>query len=360
MKATPVLFSVVALCCAPLSAQSLDDELIRSIEDRIQIEMEAQSLVGLSVAVGVDGELVWTRWFGLADLENDVPATEHTVYRLGSISKPVTAAAVMQLVEQGKIDLDAPIDTYVPEWPEKRWPVTTRQLLAHQGGIRHYLRTDNMNNTRAYTTATEALEYFADDSLIAEPGTRYSYSSYGYNLLGAVVEGASGMTFVEYVGENVFPAAGTEAMQDDSQSRIIKHRAQGYRKIDGEIQNSMLVDTSYKVGGGGFCSTAADLVRFAHAMQAGKIVDPETRDQMWTRQTTKAGKETGYGLGWAINADRAGRRIVRHGGAQTRVRTSLLYFVDDGVAVSAMCNSEWCNPPRITLPMARALVAAKR
>ena len=355
-----VLFrlAVVVLFAIPPAAQELEAGLIRALEELIEEEMEAQDLVGLSVAVGVDGELVWTRGFGLADLENEVPATEHTVYRLGSISKPVTAAAVMQLAEREELDLDAPVDAYVPEWPEKRWPVTTRQLLGHLGGVRHYLSTDEPSNTKAYGTATESLEIFASDPLVAEPGTRYAYSTFGYNLLGAVVESVSELTFIEYLERNVFPAAGTEALQDDSQSRIIPHRAQGYRLIDGEVRNSILTDISYKLGGGGLCGTAADLVRFAHAMQAGRIVSPETRDLMWTRQRTADGAETDSGLGWGL-LERGGRRIVRHGGAQARVRTSLVYFVDDGVVVAAMCNCEWSNPPRITVPVARRVVDSR-
>ena len=338
--------------------------------------MEGQGIVGLSAAIGVEGKLAWTAGFGQADLENDVPATEHTVYRLASISKPVTAVAVMQLVEQGVIDLDAPVRTYVSQWPEKRWPVTIRQVLGHQGGVRHYAAKDIRNNTKAYATATDALEYFADDPLIAEPGTRYSYSSYGFNLLGAVVEGASGMSFVEYLNSRVFPRAGTEAMQDDSQSRVIKHRAQGYRRVRGgrgrrgrateagarsrgELRNSMLVDVSYKLGGGGLCSTAADLVRFAQAMEAGALVEPETRDLMWTAQKTVDGTQTSYGLGWNV-PERDGRRTVGHGGSQARVRTQLLLLPDDGVVVSVMCNTEGTNPGRIAQQLANLVIDSRR
>ncbi len=318
-------------------------------------------MVGVSVAIGLDGEVVWSEGFGLADVENDVPATEHTVYRLASISKPVTAAAVMQLVEQGKIDLDGPVRAYVADWPEKRWPITIRQLLVHQGGVRHYAPKEVMNKTKAYATSTESLEYFADDPLIAEPGTLFRYSSYGFNLLGAVVEGASGMSFVEYLVEHVFPVAGTEAMQDDSQSRIIKHRARGYAvggadgsltielfggPPPGELRNSMLVDVSYKVGGGGLCSTAADLVRFAQAMEAGKVVKPESRDLMWTAQKTRDGTQTRYGMGWIL-AELDGRRIVAHGGSQAGAKTSLMLLRDSGIVVAVMCNTEGTNPSRI-------------
>ncbi len=259
----------------------------------------------------------------------------------------------MQLVEQGVIDLDGTVGTYVSEWPEKRWPITIRQLLGHQGGVRHYAPKEVMNKTKAYATSTESLEYFADDPLIAEPGTLFSYSSYGFNLLGAVVEGASGMSFVEYLVEHVFPLAGTEAMQDDSQSRIIKHRARGYGRIrpnggtpPGELRNSMLVDVSYKVGGGGLCSTAADLVRFAQAMEAGKVVKPASRDLMWTAQKTRDGTRTRYGMGWII-AEWVGRRIVAHGGSQAGARTSLVVLRDDGIVVAVMCNTEGTDPGRI-------------
>lgn len=356
----------MAFCLAPLPAQTLDAQLVRSVEEAIRTEMDAQGIVGLSAAIGVDGNLAWTAGFGLADLENDVPATEHTVYRLASISKPVTAAAVMQLVEQGVIDLDGSVRTYVADWPEKRWPITIRQLLGHQGGVRHYAPKDVRNNTKAYATATESLEYFADDPLIAEPGTRYSYSSYGFNLLGAVVEGASDMSFVEYLDEHVFPVAGTEAMQDDSQSRIIKHRAQGYRRVRrvgstpaGELRNSMLVDVSYKVGGGGLCSTAADLVRFGQAMAAGKVVKPEIRDLMWTAQKTSDGSPTEYGLGWNI-ADAGGRRRIGHGGSQARVRTSLMLLPDEGIVVSVMCNTEGANPGRISQRLMGLVLGSRR
>ncbi len=359
MSSTMCLFAQITLSIASPSPQSLGETLLQSLEEGIEQERKAQSIIGLSVAIGLDGELAWTRGFGLADLENGVPASEHTVYRLGSISKPITAVAVMQLAKRGSVDLDAPIETYVPKWPKKRWEVTTRQLLCHQGGVRHYLPTDNLNNTKAYATATEGLEYFADDPLIAEPGTQYAYSSFGYNLLGAIVEGASGKPFVDYLNEAVFSPAGTIAMQDDSQARVIKHRAQGYRRIDGEVCNSMLVDISYKLGGGGLCGTAADLVRFAHAMMAGDLVDSETREQMWTRQLTQDGTETEYGFGWMIHQDDDGK-IVRHGGAQSRVRTSLLCLVDEGIVVAAMCNSEWARPPRIVLPIAQQLSLARR
>ena len=361
-------FALSILCLAPvLPAQALDQDLIASVKQVIGAGMVEQGMVGLSAAVGVDGQVAWTEGFGFADLENEVPAGPQTVYRLASISKPVTAVAIMQLVEAGKIDLDATVQTYVPDWPDKEWPITVRQLLCHQGGVRHYAPKDDRDNTKAYATATEALEYFAGDPLVAEPGTEYRYTTFGYNLLGAVVEGASGMTFVEYLNGNVFPRAGTEAMQDDSQSRIIKHRAQGYRRVGGrgrrgrgqprELANSLMVDVSYKLGGGGLCSNAADLVRFIQSVAEGEVVAAGTRDLMWTPQRTRDGEETSYGLGFQVS-ETAGRRTVGHSGSQRRVQTQLILLPDQGIAVSVMCNTEGTNPGAIAREVATVVANA--
>jgi len=159
-------------------------------------------------------------------------------------------------------------------------------------------------------------------------------------VLGCAVEGASGMSFPDYVRENVFKAAGMTRIQVDDVFAIIANRAQGYRRSPGgELRNSGLADTSYKVPGGGFISTVEDLAKFAIAMQTGALVKKETLDQMWTRQKTRDGKATGYGLGWGIS-ERNGMKEVHHGGAQQRVSTFLYTIPEKGLAVAVMTNLE--------------------
>jgi CubicO group peptidase (beta-lactamase class C family) len=335
--------AILALASFAVAAQvpsRLPSEKIKKIEAAISAEMANSHIPGLSVAVVLGNELRWSSGFGMADLENNVPAKATTVYRLGSISKPVTAAAVLQLVERGELDLDAPVQKYCAAFPEKNWPVTTRQLLSHLGGIRHYKSEGEFASTRHYSKLTETLDIFKDDSLLHEPGTKYSYSTYGYNLLGCVVEGASGQSFVAYLSENVFKPAGTTAMRDDDVYAIIPNRAQGYQRArSGELRNSGLADTSIKIPGGGLVSTVEDLARFAIAMQTGRLVSKETRDRMWTRQKTRDGKETNYGLGWVVGA-RDGVKEVQHGGAQQRVSTFLYLLPEKGAAVALMTNLE--------------------
>ncbi len=344
MKIPAVLACLPCLLAATLAAQDFSPD---HCAETVEAARKAQGIPGMSAAIGFGGKLIWTRGFGKADIENDVPATKDTVFRLASISKPITAVAVMQLVERGKIDLDKPVREYVPTFPKKKWPLSCRHLLSHVGGVRHY-KPGEILSTKHYSKVEDALVIFQEDPLRFEPGTRYSYTTYGYNVLGAVVARASGQRFVDYLEKNVFePANMTNAQADDS-FRIIKHRAQGYRKNAlGALRNSAMVNTSNKIPGGGLWSTAADLVAFGQALMAGKLVKPETVRQMWTQVTDKDGKPVPgrngrparYGLGFSLMS-RQGPRSVGHGGAQPRVRTLLVIRPDEGVVVSLMSNLE--------------------
>jgi serine beta-lactamase-like protein LACTB len=344
---------------AASSPAGLAASRVHAVEAAVAGVMAAQKIPGLSLSIVTGGELRFSAGYGQADLENEVPATAQTVYRLASVSKPITAVAAMQLVEQGKLDLDAPVQTYVPSFPVKAWPVTTRQLLGHLGGIRHYAEGE-FESTRHFATLTEALPLFQDDPLVQEPGTRYLYSTYGYTLAGAVVEAAAGTTFADYVRKSIFEPAGMTGARVDDVFQIIPHRAQGYRKGPGGVlQNSGLADTSYKVPAGGLCGTAPDLARFAIALQNGTLVRPEPLRQMFTSLKTRDGKSTGYGLGWTLGADPQGRREVFHRGAQQRV-TSLLYTQPErGLAVVLFANLEGTGSPLFALARQIAEIAGR-
>lgn len=343
-------FTVVVLAmlaCVPVAAQNLPglpQAKIEQIEKAITAEMSRQNIPGVSVAVVTDNQLRWANGYGLADLENFVPAKAATVYRLGSISKPITAVAAMQLVERGKLDLDAPIQKYCPAFPQKPWPITARHLLGHLSGIRHYKGAE-IESTRHYTNLVDGLHIFKDDPLLFEPGARYSYTTYGYTVLGCAIEGASGMGYVDYVRENILLRAAMDRMRPDDVFEIIPNRAQGYRRTQtGELRNSGLADTSYKIPGGGWCSTVVDLARLAIALQSDGLLKRETREQMWTRVKTRDGKPMDYGLGWAIT-EREGIKLVGHGGGQQRVTTYLLILPEKRAVVALMTNLE--GAPRL-------------
>ena len=310
--------------------------------------MSELGIPGLSLAVATDGEIRIASGYGLADVENNVPAKAVTVYRLASVSKPITAVAVLQLAEKGLLDLDAPIQKYCPAFPEKPWPVSGRQLLGHLGGVRHYADNEPVN-TRRFTGVRDGLVLFKDDPLVVEPGTRYVYSTYGYSLLGCAVEGASGQAFADYLRDNVFRPAGMERTRPDDVRGLVPNRAQGYVKdASGEILNSALADVSYKVPGGGLVGTAPDVARFVLALSGGSLLQKEALAQMITRQKTRDGKVTGYGLGWTLG-ERNRRREVWHTGGQERVSNAVYWQPDTGLVVVLLSNLEHVQPRLVDL-----------
>ena len=310
-----------------------------SVHSSITRAMDKQGIPGLSVSVATGGRVRWSAAYGLADVENHVPARVDTVYRMASISKPITAVAVMQLYERGKIDLDADVRDYAPQFPTKLWKVTPRQLLGHLGGVRHY-RRDELSSVHRYERLSDGLVIFRDDPLVCEPGTRHIYSTYGYNLLGAAVEGAAKQPYVDYVTTNIFRPAGMLHCGLAEHDAIVPHRARGYaRGPDGKLRNSRPTDLSGKIPGAGWCGTVEDLARFALAVQSGKLVKPETLRLMSTRQKTKDGRAVGYGLGWSLS-QHDGHQEVCHLGNQQQVSNLLYMQPDRGFAVVLMTNLE--------------------
>jgi CubicO group peptidase (beta-lactamase class C family) len=318
------------------------DPRLEPLEAAVTAYMTEQGIPGMSVGLVLDGRVVWTRGFGLADVENELAASELTMYRYASVSKPITAVAVMQLSERGQLDIDAPIQKYVPSFPTKAWRLTARQLLGHIGGIRAYAG-DEFANMRHYSSLQEGLEIFRREPLVFRPGTRFLYSTYGYTLLGCAVEAASGQRFVDYLQARVFAPAEMETARRDDPLDLISHRARGYRragpKPTGELRNSPFADTSYKVPGGGLVGSVVDLVRFALALEGGTLVRPHTFEEMLTPQKTLDGKSTGYGFGFSIG-EQDGVREAWHSGSQQQVSNFLYLQPERRLGVVFLSNLE--------------------
>jgi len=330
----------------------------QALESALTAAMHRHGIPGLSAAVATDGTVRFSSGYGMADVENSVPALPSTVYRLASVAKPITAVAVLQLAAQGKLDLDAPVQRYVPGYPEKPWPITGRQLLCHQSGVRQWTEEEFLS-TRHYGSLAESLEFFKDDPLLFEPGTRTHYSSLAYNLLGSAVETASGQGFLDYLRDSVFAPAGMTSARGDDVFALIAHRAAGYRKTPaGELINSALSDTSNRVPGGGLVASAEDAVRFAVALESGVLLKKDAREQMFARQKTKDGRLTGYGLGWTVGTEH-GRREVYHIGGQPRVSTVLYLLPDRGVTLAIFTNLEGVGTPLLELARQAAEVVAR-
>lgn len=311
---------------------------IAAFEAFVEPYMEAVGIPGLSVAVMKD-DWVWARGFGWADVENRSPAKPESAYRLASVTKPMTAVAVLELWEEGKLDLDAPIQTYVPYFPEKGHPITARQLLGHLGGISHYVDYDAEGHFKDPKTTEESIAVFAGFDLVAEPGERYSYTSYGYNLLGAAIEGVSGVSYGEFMAERVWGPMGMKTTRMDDPYELILNRVRGYRLRGGRLENSEFVDISSRFAAGGTRSTVIDLIRFVQGVEANAVLTPETTRLMLASQANRDGRYTGYGMGWS-DAPVNGRPRAGHGGGQPETSTLLTWFPADRFAIALAANLE--------------------
>jgi serine beta-lactamase-like protein LACTB len=330
--------SVTAQTTAPSDVGARVDQIIADA-------MRKQQIPAMTVAIAMGDRVVYSKASGTADVENGVPATIETLIRTGSIAKPISAVAAMTLVDSGKLDLDAPVQKYCAAFPTKQWPITTRQLLSHTSGIRHY-KEGEIENTRHYSRMQDGFAVFAGDPLLFEPGSAFSYTTYGYTVLGCVVEGASGQRFEDYVAEHVLKPSGMTHTFVDDLFRIVPHRARGYQKLNGQVSNAGLMDSSYKIPGGGYVTTAEDLVRFAQALMDGKIVKPETLATMWMPAKLAGGKESNYGLGFGVmTVD--GQQYVAHSGGQQGTSTLMVIIPGKHFVAAALANMDGVDPSEV-------------
>jgi serine beta-lactamase-like protein LACTB, mitochondrial len=359
----------IVLACSLLSVYAtaqetqpkLSPEKQSQIESAVSKFMASTHVPGVSVAIVENGAFEWAQGFGFADLENNAPASEHTLYRLGSISKSLTATAAMELVERGKLDLDVPVQKYCPVFPQKPWPITTREVMGHLAGIRHYKSGSQddpeIGNTKHFDDPIQAgLDFFKNDPLLSEPGTHYHYSTQGYTLVGCVIQGASGGHYVDFVQKNVFRPADMEETQVDNRFTVIPYRTRFYRKTDsGTVQNSDFLDSSYKIPGGGWISSAEDMANFEVAILNDKLMKRSTRDLMWTPLKPTDGSKDDYALGWAARYEQ-GILLVGHDGGQQGTSTDFTIAPEQRAGVVVFTNMEGQNPSELSVQILKIML----
>ncbi|MBK7426273.1 MAG: beta-lactamase family protein [Saprospiraceae bacterium] len=327
------------------NAQTIRNEAFApDIEKSQQFIKELQlklDIPGISVAVGNSKELIWAEGFGMADLENRVPVSIHSRFRIGSVSKCLTSLAIGKLYQENKMNLDTPVQVYVPYFPEKKYPITVRQLAGHISGIRHY-RFGEHNHPMRYNSIKEGLNIFKNDSLLFEPGTASSYSSYAYNLISAAIEGASGSDYLSYM-EDIFIALEMFQTVPDHNDSIIAHRVRFYDDNGKGNANAFLVDNSYKWAGGGYLSTPSDLVRMGQELINPKVLTKETVAMMLTPQLLKDGKQIECGITWRIGKDSKDRKIVHHGGTIQGGRTMIVVYPEHDLIIAICTNKNVRN-----------------
>jgi CubicO group peptidase (beta-lactamase class C family) len=335
----------------------------------VRAGLAEQNLPGLSVAVGVDGDVVWAEGFGWGDLENRVPIAPDLKFRIGTASTALTSAAVGLLLEEGRLQLDEVIQTYVPDFPQKQWPVTLRHLMGHLAGVRNDGGDEGPLLSMRCERPVDALPPFADRPLLFEPGTEYRFSSYGWILVSAAVEAAANEPFLTFMRKRIFEPLGMRDTMADSAAKPIPNRATPYFPrfaADPRYGLHLMRPINYScyAGSSVFLSTPSDLVRFGMAINRGGLLQPATVQLLQTSQRLASEQETGYGLGWDIEtvalAGRQTRSVGHDGTSLGGTVASLMTFPEQGIVVSVTSNLSYADTPAVALKIAQAFAEQRR
>ena len=346
-----LLLSSAALATATQSAPRKQVEPARAVVREI---LAANAIPALSIAVMRGEELLWAEAFGQVDLELTVTATTSHRFRLGSVSKVITATLAATLAARNLVDLDAPIARYMPDLPEQHRATTLRQLLTHRGGIRHYADKDDSREApgpidqRRYLNNADILAVFIDDPLIAKPGERVSYSTFGYTLASIVLETAAKLPFVELVQRDIAAPLGLQSLSADGPMQIVPNRANGYQPAEflrkafptfqGTFANAPQNNPAYKWAGGGLLATPVDLARFGAAHLAPGKLSKTALDTLFTVYTERNERSPPLGLGWRIDEDAAKRPRWHHAGGQDGARASLVVYPREKLSIAFATN----------------------
>lgn len=359
----PYIHSVPALvislaACAPVAfaqAPSTDAALAAAVDAIVQRTLAQPNAVGLSIAVARGDQLIVTKGYGTADLESGWPVDDQTMMRIGSVTKQFSAAAVMKLVEQGKLSLDDTLDKMLPDYPPTSKPVTLRQILNHTSGIWSYTEDGKFmeRDSTMELKSEEVIATFKDKPLEFDPGTKWNYSNSAYYLVGEIIERAAGMPYAQFVQEELFAPLGLSRTRYESNREIISNRAQGYAFDGGKLLNDQTIGADVPGAAGSLLSTAADLVRWNIALAGGKAVSPDSYALMTATTVLPSGRDAEYGLGLGIDTFE-GRKRISHGGGIPGFTSMLAYLPEEKLTVAVISNCESLNPGKAADSIMRA------
>lgn len=348
-------------------------DAVEQARQLVRADLVERNLPGLSVAVGVGQDIVWAEGFGWADLENQIKVTPETRFRIGTASTALTSVAVGLLLEEGRLLLDEKIQTYVPGFPEKNWPVTVRQLMGHVSGVRNDGGDEGPLFSQHCQRPVEALPHFAESTLRFEPGTDYRYSQYGWILISAALEAAAREPFLDFMEKRVFEPLGLRHTRADPAKLDADSGDGPPPKVPGQADSYFPrfgadprygpdpmrpLDYSCYAGSSVFVSTPSDLVRFAMAIHRGKLLKPATVRLLQTSVRLPSGEETGYGLGWDLETatlSGAPAKLIGHDGDLLGgMAVSFMTFPEHEITVSVAANISYADTFSIAVKIAQA------
>jgi CubicO group peptidase (beta-lactamase class C family) len=306
-----------------------------TIDDRVAAIMAERHIPGAAVAVIKGGKIVKIKGYGVATLEFNVPVTTETVFEIGSVSKQMTAAGIMLLVQDGKVSLDEKISKYLPNTPEAWRDVTVRHLLTHSSGIKSYTSLGGFSLSERMTI-DDFIKKLSPQPLEYIPGEKNIYSNSGFNLLAYIIETQSGKKYIDFMRERIFIPLGMLKTKDRDPKNIISLRANGYEWRDGSYSGRD-GDLTDLMGAGSIVSTITDMTKWEAALRGDKFLNAQSKKEIWTPFTFNNGKPSLYGFGWRISDVRT-HKLIGHTGQTAGFGSAIFRYVNDDTTVIALTN----------------------
>lgn len=333
-------------------AQQKNDQQMIAAFDKILSEQYKPNEPGATALVARNGQIIYNKAFGMADLELNIPMQTDHIFRIGSITKQFTAIAILQLMERGKLDLQDEITKFIPDYPVQGNKITIEHLLTHTSGIKSYTGMPDYGEKMSKDmTPVEMIDYFKNEPMEFAPGTAFRYNNSGYFLLGYIIEKISGKTYSEYLEENIFKPLGMTHSMYGNDRTIIKNRAGAYSMGDQGFVNAQAVSMTQPYSAGSILSTVEDMYQWHQAVQAYQLVKKESLDKAFSRYQLTDGKKTDYGYGWFLGYVQESPAI-EHGGAIPGFNTMAIYLPEEDVFVAVFANCDCLSPRDITAKMA--------
>ncbi len=320
--------SILLLALATAAYPDAVDEIVLS-------RMKERNIPGAAVAVVKQGKVLKLKGYGLASLEFGVPVTTETVFEIGSVSKQITAAGIMLLVEDGKVDLDEKISKYLPDTPESWKDITVRHLLTHTSGIKSYTSLTGFELARR-VTIEGFIKQLAPYPLEFTPGDKSAYSNSGYNLLAYIIQTQSGQTYIDFLRGRIFRPLGMSKTTDRDPQFIVPLRANGY-EWSGDHYSGRDASLTDLMGAGSIVSTVGDMVKWNAALSGNRFLKPESKAAIWTQFTFNNGEKSVYGFGWRISEIR-GHKLIGHTGQTAGFGAANFRYPASDVTITVLTN----------------------
>lgn len=335
---TYILFLLLSSICFGQGSDVLGQNKINQAKKLCEQFMLKEKIPGMSISISKNNSMIWSQGFGYSNIETKAPVLPNaTQFRIASISKSLTAAGLAKLMDQKLLDLDTSIYKYLPDYPKKKFDFTVRQVGGHIAGIRHYRGSEFILNKKM--SISKGLDIFKNDSLLYKPGSKYNYSTYGWNLISEVIQKVANQPFNEFMKQTIFQPLTMQHTTLDRSDSLMPQRTLFYIKTNaGQIVLGPDVSNEHKVAGGGFLSTSEDLLQFGREVIRPKLLSQSSVNELLKSQLLESGQATNYGVGFAVDKTKKNSSKFSHSGGGIGATTLLLMYPDEQLVIAILTN----------------------